>query len=171
MTVSREQVVEAFRRRQWNIEHGNLIPGTVTLAGDVKGTVHYKDPRTVTAPGSTQLRYSLYTEDVNWGLAPIKRRSWQARVESLTRRLLGHLEQARASGVPDHQLPRSFFEALAGELWKEGHPVTVEMLEDKAKEILRLQDRKQGLSLVRDVATGAVSAPRPGASTPTRDGF
>ena len=163
MTAPRP-VIEAVQR----VEAGYSahLPGRVVVSGarSHRGRIlSWQDPRTITRPGSQELA-TFDAPEPDWGLPAIKKRTWQQRIESLTNRLVDARSQ---TGILDPVV----MEALTGEYWKAGVPVRRDQLEEVAKRLLAQADRKQRLSLIPDVATGAWSPPKPAAKTRGRRGW
>jgi hypothetical protein len=114
---------------------------------DGKGFMRWDKASTITEDGVSYLKSD--EQQVQFGFAPppIVKRTPQQRVESLTKRLLAHMEETYAVyGEP--RIPQELLDDIKQEYWKAGEPtkaqdVTVETLKTIATQMLQEAEMRQ----------------------------
>lgn len=114
---------------------------------DGKGFLGWQKASTITENGVSYLKEEPSANTLGFSPPPIIKRTAQQRVESLTQRLLAHMEETyRVYGEP--RIPADLLESIKGEYWKAGAPhlaeeVTVETLRAIAAQALNEAELRQ----------------------------
>lgn len=121
---SKEERLEELKRKI--IEDPKHHKGMFTAA-DLDGATrmrHWRESSTRSRRGQTVLTGQKRTPiEFEFKPQPIRKRTPQERVESLTRRLLDHLEETyKRTGTPE--LPADLLYQIKSEYWRVGDPVS-----------------------------------------------
>lgn len=112
-----------------------------------RGFVRWQDASTVTVDGQSTLKSDPRQVELGSDLPPIIKRTPQQRVESLTRRLLDHMEDSfKAFGEP--RIPQELLDEIKTEYWKAGrgdeaHNVNIETVRAIAAKFLQEAEMKE----------------------------